>query len=371
MNSFIWQGRGRALLLAAAVFLSMWADAAAQTKTNRMDIGRLQKRGDIYYHPVTNVPYTGDVYAAECEESDCGLSAGMRNGKFHGRYSWNDMEAGEEGNYKDGKQDGEWTYYSEWLVRMTYYKDGVKYNEWILDTGGWKLFDGNGNPTTINNTGYTSENGVLFNKNKTVLVDAGGVQGAYAIPNGVTIKSGAFSNCGLTSLVIPNGMTSIEDGTFSQCRYLESVAIPSDLTSLKGFKFSEYTNLTAVNVAPGNPRFASEGGVLFNKEKTVLIGYPSGKKDTSYKIPNGVVSIGKRAFYGCSELQSVTIPNSVTSIEDGTFNGLESIFLLNAAPPKLGGAIGAKCLYVPQGSVDAYRKANHWKDIDCINAISE
>jgi len=400
MNVFTRQYRGRTLLLTAVVFSLVWAQATVQS--NRIDIGQLQKRGDVYYHPATNVPYTGDVYAAECEESDCYLSGSMRNGKFHGSYRTSDFGYDETGTYKDGKKDGDWVYHTinddERLeLKIEYYKDGVKYNEWKQDNSVWKLFDGNGKPTTINNTSYSFEKGILYNKNKTVLVDAGNKQGAYTIPNGVTsIERRAFSYCsGLTSIVIPNSVTSIGEGTFSGCNELTSVTIPSGLTTLNGFSFSHYHNLTAVEVASGNPRFTSEGGVLFSKDKTILIGYPAGREGT-YTIPNGVTAIGNRAFFGCTGLTSINIPNSVknigkeafsgcsglisiiipsgvTSIEYNAFNrcsGLISIIIKNPTPPPIENAtfssfkVKACTLYVPQGS--AYAQTSGWNEFKHI-----
>jgi len=338
----------RTLLLTMALLVMGAGNTVWAQKPIRLE-DLLNVKG-VYYTPTTNTLYTGNVYYGVDDV------VSIKNGKLDGDLKNYDYDEGDGGG----------------LSTVIYYRDGKMHQIWMNTYDeGWKLFDGNEKPATVNNTGYTSENGVLFNKNKTVLVSARGIQGAYVIPNSVTsIESDAFSvGCGMTSLVIPNSVTSIKDGTFSNCSSLESVTIPSGLTSLKGFNFSENSNLIAVEVAPDNPRYASEDGVLFNKNKTTLIGYPSGKQDKSYKIPNGVVSIGKKAFYGCNELKSVTIPNSVTTIEDGTFGDLTSIIVLSAVPPKLSEPINAKCLYVPLGSVDVYRNADHWKDVKCINAI--
>ncbi|HIG84602.1 MAG TPA: leucine-rich repeat domain-containing protein [Verrucomicrobia bacterium] len=66
-------------------------------------------------------------------------------------------------------------------------------------------------------------------------------------------------------------------------------------------------------------------GVLFNKEKTVLIAYPAGKTGTNYTIPDSVTSIGQSAFFQCTSLTSITIPDSVTSIGGNAFLGCSSL----------------------------------------------
>ena len=162
------------------------------------------------------------------------------------------------------------------------------------------------------NTSYSSSEGVLFNKDKTVLIQCpGGKSGAYAIPSGVTtIGSSAFLYCtGLTSITIPNSVTSIGSSAFSSCTGLQSIA-----------------------VAEGNMSYSSSEGVLFNKDKTVLIQYPGGKSG-AYVIPSGVTTIGSSAFSNCSGLTSVIIPNSVTSIGYSAFlycTGLTSITIPNS-----------------------------------------
>ena len=142
------------------------------------------------------------------------------------------------------------------------------------------------------NSNYCSVDGVLFNKDKTTLIQyPGGKQGAYTIPNSVTsIGYAAFSGCsGLTSVTIPNSVTSIGAGAFNGCTGLTSVTIPNSVTSIGDGAFSGCTGLTSI------------------------------------EIPNSVTSIGRWAFYGCSGLTSIEIPNSVTSIGDYAFLGCSSL----------------------------------------------
>ncbi|MDX2111053.1 MAG: leucine-rich repeat protein [Verrucomicrobiota bacterium] len=155
------------------------------------------------------------------------------------------------------------------------------------------------------------------------------------IPNSVTsIGIYAFSNCtGLTSVNISNGVTNIGEGAFSGCTGLTSVSIPSSVASIGDGPFSYCAELTQIEVDSDNSAYASIDGVLFNKTITHLIQYPAAKTGSTYTIPVGVTIIGKRAFYYCTGLTSLSIPNSVTSVGIFAFSnctGLTNMSLPNS-----------------------------------------
>ena len=157
-----------------------------------------------------------------------------------------------------------------------------------------------------NNKNYCSVDGVLFNKDKTELIQ-------YPIK-----KEG-------TSYKIPNSVTSIGDSAFRRCKNLTSITIPEGITSIGYDAFYMCSSLTSINVSENNKNYCSVDGVLFNKDKTELIQYPIKKEGTSYKIPNSVTSIGDSVFRCCENLTSITIPNSVTSIGQEAFWGCSSL----------------------------------------------
>ena len=154
-----------------------------------------------------------------------------------------------------------------------------------------------------NNPNYASEGGILYNKAKTVIV---------AVPEGI---SGAVT--------IPASVTTIGDYAFSSCTSLNSITIPASVTSIGDYAFSDCTGLTSINVDSGNPRYASEGAILYNKAKTTLIKAPQGISG-AVTIPASVRSIGDYAFSGCTSLTSITIPAGVTSVNNWVFSGWTS-----------------------------------------------
>lgn len=153
---------------------------------------------------------------------------------------------------------------------------------------------------------------------------------SITIPNTITsIESGAFLQCsGLTSITFPNSITSIGGDAFYNCSGLTSVTISESVTSIGYGAFTDCSNLTNINVSEDNRYYSSFDGNLYNKNKTELIQYAIGKTDESFEFLDDVTSIGYGAFYGCSNLISITIPNKITSIGDYAFyncGGLTSV----------------------------------------------
>ena len=167
----------------------------------------------------------------------------------------------------------------------------------------------------------------------------------------------AFYSCiSLTNITIPNSVTSINDRTFCYCTGLTSVTIPSSVTSIGEAAFYGCTSLIktnytgtaagwhAINIAEdGNPIYYSQN-LYLNNTLLTNINFPEGtttinsnfSRDTaliSINIPNSVISINDRAFYGCSGIRTVTIGNSVTTIGAYAFSGcigITSITIPNA-----------------------------------------
>lgn len=234
-----------------------------------------------------------------------------------------------------------------------------------------------------NNPYYTSENGVLFNKDKTelfvypacktdstyVVPSTVKIIGDYSfytcnqpekitIPNGVKeiptscfekcknlksvvlpnsildISFSAFEDCeNLANVNIPNNVKTINYRAFRNCTNLKSVYVPKSTTTLYNGTFSDCTGLESINVDKNNKKYTSVSGVFYDKKKVTLIQYPSSKKATSFTVPNTVKTIESEAFSCSKYLKSVTIQNSVTDLGSDTFTccvNLEKVTLPNS-----------------------------------------
>ena len=212
---------------------------------------------------------------------------------------------------------------------------------------------------------------------------------SVTIPNSVTsIGGGAFNKCsGLTSITIPNSVTSIAESAFFGCTGLTSLTIPNSVTSIEEYAFQKCTGLTSVTIGNG---VTSIGEYAFSGTGLTSVTIPnsvtsigSGAFDgctglTSVTIGNGVTSIGGYAFQKCTGLTSVTIGNGVTSIGTGAFSGctgLTSMTVEATNPPYYYSSTYNMVsyysipLYVPAGSVYAYKAADEWKRFTNIQAI--
>lgn len=227
------------------------------------------------------------------------------------------------------------------------------------------------------NPNFSSLDGILFNKNQSLLICCpGGKQGSYIVPNTVTsIGNSAFSGCVfLTSIALPNSIASIGDHVFHGCK-----------------------SLTSITVAPSNSNFSSLDSILFNKDQSLLICCPGGKQGsyiipstvtsigsgafwsceslTSISLPNSLTSIGDLAFYSCTSLTSISLPNSLATIGDHAFSfcsGLTSVNILATTPPSVGYMafsyvpLYSAILYVPVGALSLYAAATGWQDFGSI-----
>jgi hypothetical protein len=134
--------------------------------------------------------------------------------------------------------------------------------------------------------------------------------------------------------VVPEGVTTIENPGIAGCGNLTSVYLPSSVTEIGYNTFSYCLNLTSINVAQANSRYSSTAGVLFDKDRTSLLRFPSGLSG-SYAIPEGVVTVNDWAFSGNPFLARVNLPASITTLKLEAFSScysLEGLYFFGAPP---------------------------------------
>jgi hypothetical protein len=217
---------------------------------------------------------------------------------------------------------------------------------------------------------YASDDGVLFNYDKTtLLVWPAGRKGDYIIPGSATgIGAGAFINCrSLTSVSIPGSVTSIGAYAFGYSQGLTSVSISHGVTSIGKYAFAYCESLTSVSI-PGS--VTSIGADAFWACQGL----------SSVSISNGVTSIGEGMFSACRSLTSVTIPGSVTSMGAGAFMGCSKLTDATvgwktplAVPADIfeNTPIASCTLYVPRGTLERYRAAEVWKTFGTIKETAQ
>lgn len=299
---------------------------------------------------------------------------------------------------------------------------------------------------------YTSKDGIIFDKSMTTLVAFPPAKNitSYTIPNTVTsifdnafvgnryleevvitsnvkdIGGNSFSDCtSLKTVNVPDNVETIGCNTWAGCTSLTSAYIGKGVSFMKNDLFGECTSLEAINVSTDNQYYCSVDGLILSKDKTVLYQYPSGKKSSSFKIPDyikknygdafrgckylkdleihgnykidntdfwyipslenvvideGIQSIGNGAFSNDDNLKTVKIPSTVHEIKGNAFSGckkMESITSHIEVPFDIdennfaSSTFSSATLFVPVGSRNLYQQKAGWKKFRKILEIGE
>ena len=168
---------------------------------------------------------------------------------------------------------------------------------------------------------YTTVDGVLFDKSMSKLIcyPEGKEGTSYTIPESVTsLEPYALQGSSLNTIQLPNKLTLIREGALSYMSGISSINIPENVTDIEPYAFA-FSGLTEIKVDENNKHYSSKDGVLFNKNLSTLIYYPSSKPGTEYSVPNGVTRIEDYSFVGVFSLQKIIIPESVTSMGKTVF----------------------------------------------------
>ena len=186
---------------------------------------------------------------------------------------------------------------------------------------------------------------------------AGSAVTSVSMPEGITsIGQYAFSGCqNLESVTLPETLTTLGSDAFSGCQNLESVALPESLTTLGGSAFKSCSSLKAVKIPSKVTAIPDDCFYDCSSLESVT-------------IPEGVATIGSGAFQSC-KFNALTLPSTITSIGSGAFSNnfnLQSIICNATTPPVLDdyafSSTTDKDIKVPLSSIVAYRQAEGWKN---------
>lgn len=147
------------------------------------------------------------------------------------------------------------------------------------------------------------------------------------IPNSVVFigQFGFYKCSSLKNVTIPDSVLSIDYRAFGSCASLENVVIGAGVTYIEEGAFRSCKSLKNIEVSKDNSSFTSVDGVLFNKDKTELLKYPTGSSNTTYTVPDSVTTIGYRAFDYSASLESIVIGAGVTHIGENAFKNCTAL----------------------------------------------
>lgn len=178
----------------------------------------------------------------------------------------------------------------------------------------WSTFASCDNMEVINvsssNMNYSSEDGVLFDKSRTTLF--------YYPPEK---KESLYT--------IPASVKIIEDFAFDECNNLNSIIIQDGVENISRLAINKCKNLVSIIVFKGNLNYSSQDGVLFNKNKSVLLLYLNEKVENTYIIPSSVEVVESFAFSRCKNLKNIIIPASVKNINTMAFYNCKNLSQAN------------------------------------------
>ena len=201
------------------------------------------------------------------------------------------------------------------------------------------------------------------------------------------IGRAAFWNCkSLEEIDIPESVTAINPAVFTACRSIKRISAGKNLKYIEPGSFMQCTSLDNIEIPDENPYFKAEGGTVYTKDGETLLAHAGSAE--SFAIPQGVKTIANSAFWYCENLKAVTLPTSLTTIEQDAFNGsglstvsipqsvetigdmafaycksLDTVKVWWTNPPTIALATfqnNAKTLITPAGTTETYKKTMGW-----------
>ena len=185
-----------------------------------------------------------------------------------------------------------------------------------------------------NNANFESRNGVLFNKDYSVMIRCpGGMPGNYAVPDGVVeLAPAAFSGCReMSGVEIPDGVLRIGESAFYGCAGLTNVLLPPSVTNVADRAFGGCLNLASISVDANNPAYETVDGALLVKGGGEYVQCPGGRTGT-YAIPASATNIHSGAFSGCEGLTNIWFPQGVIAIRLDPFDWCSNLAAFEVDP---------------------------------------
>ncbi|MHC1786565.1 MAG: leucine-rich repeat protein [Christensenellales bacterium] len=133
------------------------------------------------------------------------------------------------------------------------------------------------------------------------------------------IEDSAFKGCNISSIALPEGLEYLSGSAFINCNNIYTMSIPSKV-AIDSNLFWDINNLQSINVDAANLNYSSIDGVLYNKDKTILLCYPSNKAGSSFSVPAGVTTISSMAFREIKHLYYVSLPDGFKNLESSAFS---------------------------------------------------
>ncbi|MEE1077143.1 MAG: Ig-like domain-containing protein [Acutalibacteraceae bacterium] len=175
---------------------------------------------------------------------------------------------------------------------------------------------------------YENNNTVLSEANPTFSYKTGENTFYYELSDNkvnIIMYYGPGKNVVIPDEIDGKPVTKISPFAFAGVERLVSVTIPKTVTQITNDVFNQSYDIKEFNVDSENSNYTSVDGVLYNKDKTLLICYPPSKEASSFTIPSTVKKIAMSAFLGNKNLESVKIPEGVTELDNNAFYGCEKL----------------------------------------------
>ena len=174
----------------------------------------------------------------------------------------------------------------------------------------------------------------------------------------IEIEAHAFSNCtGLKYVSLPRSLTTIGPSAFWCCTSLEHIIIPENVSIIHDTSFAGCSSIDSIEVSPNNLHFSSQDNCLLTKDKTELI---LGCKNSI--IPKSVKIIRDNAFYGCTGLQHIDLPNKIITLGKYCFSGCTALDNIE---------IPISTNKISRGTFEHCKNLSHIEIPSCVSAIEE